>query len=45
MDKQYKVVHCTINGKEVEKIVDVRASLTDKLRNDTALPRSKKAAR
>ena len=34
MAKQYKVVHCTINGKQVEKVVDVRASLTDMLRND-----------
>ena len=37
MDRQYKVVHCTINGKEVEQIVDVRASLTDMLRNDFRL--------
>ena len=26
---QYALVKCNINGKDVEKIVDVRASLTD----------------
>ena len=31
---QYKLVKFTLNGKEVEKMVDVRASLTDMLRND-----------
>ena len=30
---QYKLIHCNINGKDVEKMVDVRASLTDMLRN------------
>ena len=34
---QYKLVQCTINGKKVEKMVDVRASLTDMLRNDFRL--------
>ena len=42
MDNQYKVVHCTINGKAVEKVVDVRASLTDMLRNDYRLTSVKK---
>ena len=42
MDNKYKVVHCKINGKEVEKIVDVRASLTDMLRNDYRLTSVKK---
>ena len=42
MDKQYKVVHCTINGKKVERVVDVRASLTDMLRNDYRLTSVKK---
>ena len=42
MAKQYKVVHCTINGKQVEKVVDVRASLTDMLRNDFRLTSVKK---
>ena len=32
--KQYQLVTCTINGREVEQMVDVRASLTDMLRND-----------
>ena len=32
MNKQYKLVRCNINGKDVEQIVDVRASLTDMLR-------------
>lgn len=31
---QYKTVHFTLNGKKVEKTVDVRASLTDMLRDD-----------
>ena len=39
---QYKVVHCNINGKAVEKVVDVRASLTDMLRNDYHLTSVKK---
>ena len=39
---QYKVVHCNINGKDVEKVVDVRASLTDMLRNDYRLTSVKK---
>ncbi len=39
---QYKQVHCTINGKKVEKMVDVRASLTDMLRNEYHLTSVKK---
>ena len=39
---QYKVVHCNINGQDVEKIVDVRASLTDMLRNEYHLTSVKK---
>lgn len=39
---QYKVVHCTINGKAVERVVDVRASLTDMLRNEYHLTSVKK---
>jgi len=39
---QYKTVHCNINGKDVEKAVDVRASLTDMLRNDYRLTSVKK---
>ena len=39
---QYKVVHCNINGKDVEKVVDVRASLTDMLRDDYRLTSVKK---
>ena len=45
MRKQYKLVSCTINGKQVEKMVDVRASLTDMLRDDYRLTSVKKAAR
>ena len=30
---QYKLVRFNLNGKDVEKMVDVRASLTDMLRN------------
>ena len=39
---QYKLVRCTINGKPVEKMVDVRASLTDMLRGDCHLTSVKK---
>ena len=39
---QYAQVKCNINGKDVEKIVDVRASLTDMLRNDFRLTSVKK---
>lgn len=39
---QYKLVTCTINGKKVEKMIDVRASLTDLLRNDFHLTSVKK---
>ena len=42
MNAQYKLVHCTINGKAVEKMVDVRASLTDMLRNEYHLTSVKK---
>ena len=31
---QYQTVHFKLNGRDVEKTVDVRASLTDMLRND-----------
>lgn len=39
---QYKHIRCTINGKPVEKMVDVRASLTDLLRDDFSLTSVKK---
>ncbi len=39
---QYRLIHCTINGKAVEKMVDVRASLTDMLRNEYHLTSVKK---
>ena len=42
MSAQYKLVHCNINGKDVEMMVDVRASLTDMLRNDYHLTSVKK---
>ena len=41
-EKQYQLVTCTINGKETETMVDVRASLTDMLRNDYRLTSVKK---
>ena len=41
-ERQYKLVRCTINGKAVETNVDVRASLTDMLRNDYSLTSVKK---
>ena len=42
MSKQYKRLSCTINGKKVEKMIDVRASLTDVLRDDFRLTSVKK---
>ena len=39
---QYKHIRCTVNGKSVEKMVDVRASLTDLLRGDFSLTSVKK---
>ncbi|MBP1755306.1 MAG: (2Fe-2S)-binding domain protein [Firmicutes bacterium] len=39
---QYKLLKCTINGKEIETMVDVRASLTDLLRDDFRLTSVKK---
>ena len=42
MSIQYKHIHCTINGKEVDRMIDVRASLTDLLRNDFRLTSVKK---
>lgn len=41
-ETQYKLVKCTVNGKPVQKMVDVRASLTDLLRNDFSLNSVKK---
>ena len=37
-----QLVRCTVNGKPVETMVDVRASLTDMLRNDYRLTSVKK---
>ena len=42
MSKQYKLLSCTINGKKVEKMIDVCASLTDVLRDDFRLTSVKK---
>lgn len=39
---QNKLIRCTINGKPVEKMIDVRASLTDMLRDDYRLTSVKK---
>lgn len=41
-ETQYKLVKCTLNGKRVETMVDVRASLTDMLRNDYRMTSVKK---
>ncbi|MDO5028091.1 MAG: (2Fe-2S)-binding protein [Bacillota bacterium] len=41
-EAQYKLVRCRINGVPVAKMVDVRASLTDFLRNDFQLTSVKK---
>lgn len=35
-------INCTINGKQVESVIDIRASLTDLLRNDFRLTSVKK---
>lgn len=42
MKKQYKEINCIINGEKVSKICDVRASLTDFLRDDFSLHSVKK---
>ena len=42
MSVQYKLIKCTINGKYTETMVDVRASLTDLLRDDYRLTSVKK---
>lgn len=42
MEKQYMHIKFNLNGKDVEQIVDVRASLTDMLRNDYRLTSVKK---
>ena len=42
MENQYKLVRYNLNGKDVEQMVDVRASLTDMLRNDYHLDSVKK---
>ena len=42
MSKQYKLLSCTINGKKVEKMIDVCASLTDVPRDDFRLTSVKK---
>ena len=39
---QYKVVHFNLNGRDVERVVDVRASLTDMLRSDFRMSSVKK---
>ena len=41
-NRRYKLVRCRINGVEREAVVDVRASLTDMLRNDYSLTSVKK---
>ncbi len=42
MNKQYKHIHFTLNNREVDTMVDVRASLTDLLRNDFRMTGVKK---
>lgn len=39
---QYKLLQCTINGKKIAQMIDVRASLTDVLRNEFSLTSIKK---
>ena len=42
-ERQFKRIRCTINGRPVDTMVDVRASLTDLLRNDFSLTSVKKS--
>lgn len=42
MENQYRILNCIINGQKVSKLIDVRASLTDVLRNDFSLTSVKK---
>ena len=42
MENQSRLVKFNLNGKDVEKMVDVRASLTDMLRNDFRMTSVKK---
>ena len=42
MENQYRLVKYNLNGKDVQQIVDVRASLTDMLRNDLRMTSVKK---
>ena len=42
MENQYKLLQFNLNGKDVERTVDVRASLTDMLRNDFRMTSVKK---
>ena len=42
MEKQFKRIRFNLNGRDVETMVDVRASLTDLLRNDYRMTSVKK---
>jgi len=42
MSIERKLIHCKINGRDTETMVDIRASLTDMLRNDYSLTSVKK---
>ncbi len=42
MERQFKKICCMVNGNKVEEMVDVRASLTDFLRNNQGLTSIKK---
>ena len=42
MENQYRLVKYNLNGKDVQQIVDVRASLTDMLRSDFSMTSVKK---
>lgn len=41
-EPQYKLLNCRINGESVTKMIDMRASLTDVLRNEFSLTSVKK---
>ena len=41
-NRQYETIHFNLNGRDVERTVDVRASLTDLLRNNFRMTSVKK---
>ena len=44
-EPQFKLIRCRINGERITQMVDMRASLTDMLRNDFRLTSVKKVVK